>query len=374
MVRQRRAGFTLIELLVVIAIIAILVAILLPAVQQAREAARRSQCRNNLKQIGLALFNYESTHTTFPPAFMGKRGYQASPPAPGYYNLVRPAVPLANDGPATSFGNWNWSSFVLPYMDQVGAYEALRPGDLDSSELYTQWGNSPANILRKPVETFRCPSDVGDSLNEHPVRMISAGWPTGYAFQFSGGSWVSTATAANAEGRIAKMNYVVANNGSNSPRTDPAVTIGMFWENSYSELRDMTDGPSQVILVGERATNFTPPIAGHQAPGAATLYAIGGRSGNQPWGLASAAGSAFRKINCPELAGCNTSYSSNHLGGSLFLFGDGRVTFLSENIDHRTGCTDINGNVVPCGDPLSVPDSILDRLMGRADGQLISDY
>lgn len=371
--RRSRSGFTLIELLVVIAIIAILVAILLPAVQQAREAARRSSCKNNLKQIGLAMFNYEDTHQTFPPAFMGKRGYGASPPAPGYYNLVRRAG-LANDGPATSFGNWNWSAYVLPFMDQTAAYEALRPGDLDASELYTNWGNGPENVLRKPLAAFRCPSDVGDALNEHPVRLISAGWPTGYAFQFGGGQWRSSATAANAEGRVAKMNYVVANNGSNSPRTNPAVTIGMFWENSFARIRDMLDGPSQVILVGERVTNFVPPIAGHQAPGAATLYAIGGRSGNQPWGLASAAGSAFRKINCPEQAGCNTSFSSNHPGGAHFVFGDGRVLFLSENIDHRTGCRDRAGNTVGCNNAAAVPDSVLDRLVGRADGQLVDEY
>ena len=369
---SKRSGFTLIELLVVIAIIAVLVAILLPAVQQAREAARRTQCKNNLKQIGLGLFNYEETHGTFPPAFMGQRGYQASAPA-GYYNLVR-INGLANDGPATSFGNWNWSAFILPFIDQAGAYETLNPGESNASQLYTQWGTDPINVFRTPIQEFRCPSDVGQELNEHPIRLISAGWPTGYAFQNPGGNWISTATAANAEGRVAKMNYVVANNGSNSPRTDGNVAIGMFWENSYAKLSDMQDGPSNVILAGERVTNFVPPIAGHQAPGAATLYAIGGRSGNQPWGLASAAASAFRKINCPEEVGCNTSFSSNHTGGSQFLMGDGRVVFISETIEHSTQCRDVNGNPVACTNAAAVPSTTFERLLGKADGYIVEAF
>src|SRR6187399_178675 len=98
---KRRKAFTLIELLVVIAIIAVLIALLLPAVQQAREAARRTQCKNNLKQIGLALHNYESTHTTFPP------------------NLV----------PGASFkysaGNWGVLAYISPYIDQANVYNSM---------------------------------------------------------------------------------------------------------------------------------------------------------------------------------------------------------------------------------------------------------
>src|SRR6266487_2467467 len=97
----RRLGFTLIELLVVIAIIAVLVALLLPAVQQAREAARRSQCRNNLKQIGLALHDYHSTHNVFPPGYVAGAAY-----------------------PATSNG-WSWCAQLLPYLDQASLYHSI---------------------------------------------------------------------------------------------------------------------------------------------------------------------------------------------------------------------------------------------------------
>ncbi|MFG0295400.1 MAG: DUF1559 domain-containing protein, partial [Maioricimonas sp. JB045] len=104
---SRRRGFTLIELLVVIAIIAILVALLLPAVQQAREAARRSQCKNNLKQIGLALHNYHDTHGSFPPGYIAR-----------YVSATDPAS--AETGPGFA-----WGTMILPFLDQSPTYNQL---------------------------------------------------------------------------------------------------------------------------------------------------------------------------------------------------------------------------------------------------------
>src|SRR5688572_5215649 len=102
MARQRNAGFTLIELLVVIAIIAVLISLLLPAVQQAREAARQAQCRNNLKQMGLAFHNYHDAHQTFPPAYLADYGNPA-------------ADPTTLDGPP----GYAWGMLLLPYLDQA---------------------------------------------------------------------------------------------------------------------------------------------------------------------------------------------------------------------------------------------------------------
>src|SRR5476649_474811 len=102
--RGRKCAFTLVELLVVIAIIGILVALLLPAIQAAREAARRAQCQNNLKNIALALLNYESAIKHFPPGFVGT-------------------------GPAQGIEGWAWSTFTLPYLEEQGIYDQMRPSE-----------------------------------------------------------------------------------------------------------------------------------------------------------------------------------------------------------------------------------------------------
>src|SRR5262245_17149207 len=111
----KRRGFTLIELLVVIAIIAVLIALLLPAVQQAREAARRTQCKNNLKQIGLAMHNYHDVYNTFPPGAVAR-------------------FPVSNDGGGSSTstepGLWSWGFSILPYIDQSTTYNALGSGNI----------------------------------------------------------------------------------------------------------------------------------------------------------------------------------------------------------------------------------------------------
>lgn len=114
---HRRRGFTLIELLVVIAIIAVLIALLLPAVQQAREAARRSQCKNNLKQIGLALHNYNDTHGALPSG----------------------SIVLRNTAGTVYYGHgWTWHATILPYLDQGPLYNAIQGADGMGNELATR--------------------------------------------------------------------------------------------------------------------------------------------------------------------------------------------------------------------------------------------
>ncbi|MGD9858041.1 MAG: DUF1559 domain-containing protein, partial [Planctomycetaceae bacterium] len=113
---RRRSGFTLIELLVVIAIIAILIALLLPAVQQAREAARRTQCRNNLKQIGLALHNYHDVFLCFPPGYLGTTTN---------CSMIRNRVTPPGVTPVVVAQGWGWGTFILPYLEQTAMYEAM---------------------------------------------------------------------------------------------------------------------------------------------------------------------------------------------------------------------------------------------------------
>src|SRR5581483_3510770 len=151
----RRRGFTLIELLVVIAIIAILIGLIMPAVQQAREAARRTQCRNNLKQIGLALHNYHDAHRMFPPGYVDRNG--------------NPNVTPDNDlGPG-----WGWASFLLPQMDQVPVYSQIN--------FSAGVGTGPNTaVSRLALTALQCPSDglqqafdVYDSSFSKPIANVA---------------------------------------------------------------------------------------------------------------------------------------------------------------------------------------------------------
>ena len=140
--RVRKSGFTLIELLVVIAIIAVLIALLLPAVQQAREAARRSQCKNNLKQIGLALHNYHDTANKFPSGFVTR------------------AWPSPGTGATTELSCWSWGAMILPYIDQAPMYNTLQVGTLSLAANLAA-GGAQATAATTPLSGFMCPSEYG---------------------------------------------------------------------------------------------------------------------------------------------------------------------------------------------------------------------
>jgi prepilin-type N-terminal cleavage/methylation domain-containing protein len=225
----RVSGFTLIELLVVIAIIAILIALLLPAVQQAREAARRTQCKNHLKQIGLALHNYESTHNTFPPGFV--------------------SIPTsiwsggANDGIQETGPGWGFFTHVLPFIDQAPLYNTINFNVPITDPIH-------ATQRRTIIASYRCPSDTWD----RPVSIFSNGttMPTP----------VPTTVLVN---DLASISYVGCVGGGN-PAAAPAYSAmyeqqpfnGMFHRNSRVRMSDITDGSSNTFGIGERASMHTP--------------------------------------------------------------------------------------------------------------------
>lgn len=332
--RAQRSGFTLIELLVVIAIIAILVAILLPAVQQAREAARRSQCKNNLKQIGLAMHNYHDVHRTFPPAISAENKW-----------LV--------EGPR--FANWSWGAFISPFMDLASSYEALGVGNTRASVALNN--NTPGRTTAQtPVQEFLCPSDTAPALNlRRRVRSIDT-------------QNIETATS----------NYVV-NHGANwflprgfgASRNAWDLAQGPFNVDSATRLRDFTDGPSNTILVGERI--YDDPDA--EFGDSATEYHSAGNvwaarsdginnlttgHGSVWWaGLADIAFTGHQFINGTVGWEDRMGASSRHAGGAQFLMGDGRVIFLSENIE---------------ADKNRVSNTAYEYLLNHQDGELLSDY
>ena len=207
--RQTPLGFTLIELLVVMAIIAILISLLLPAVQQAREAARRTQCLNNLKQIALAAHNYESSHKTFPSGWIVSSG-------PGLMaTFAQPTeIPIANRRRVTLSGdwvvspNWSWHAFLLPQMGQSTV-------DIDYRLLKTSANNLAA--MKVVIPSYVCPS-----------ASLPDARPGGLGYQTYRGN----------------------------VGTGP--TNGMFYQNSAVKFRDVSDGESNTILLGESLFGLWP--------------------------------------------------------------------------------------------------------------------
>lgn len=319
-ISRRRHGFTLIELLVVIAIIAILIALLLPAVQQAREAARRTQCKNNVKQLGLALHNYHDTFLTFPP---------------GGVSSVTVGAP---------YQGWGWNLMLLPYLDQAPLYNQFN----FSNSMQFTITNQPT-LMATNIGALRCPSDVGQNI----VNYVDVS-PTVAA---------AGVTQTNLFGRSSYLGVVgwsltPVNPSGLIVNTPPQTSTyrGIFGGNSRVNIGAMTDGTSNCIVIGERYT----PNAGGSSPGPQPV-------GHGVWagcpnpltvdGLASIFGDTAATTNLApnaataQLASGSTSYRINgnnngtanrgqtsgfgslHVGGCHFLIGDGTVRFISENLD-----------------------------------------
>lgn len=295
MQRPRRA-FTLVELLVVIAIIGILLALLLPAVQRAREAARMSRCKNNLKQIGIALHNYHDARECFPMGWTaGTKG----------------------GNPTNS---WGWASMILPQMDQgplasqINFDKGFDGGLLAGANSATGISGVEATLL--PI--YRCPTDTGADL------VINTGSP-----QMTYGA---RSNYAGVSGALLTDTKLLGTQG------------GTFGANTCRSITDYKDGSSFAVLVGERAWFES---TGGRGP--STLWA-GTRSGvpgtETANGYAFAVGECITKMNTPPTGdvdplGAATpnptwhGFSSRHSGGAHFLVGDGAVKFISENIDTK---------------------------------------
>ncbi len=330
--RPHRRAFTLIELLVVIAIIAILVALLLPAVQQAREAARRTQCKNNLKQLGLALHNYHDTHGVFPPG-----GVSQGDCGGGYTASGRANSKVLNHS--------GWV-MVLPYLEQANLYSQWNLSAA-SRDAATTYGSAPTTVDGGTQTVMGPPTAVLANAALSRTKLAAFKCPS----QPSVDEFVADSVYSRAAAGIlgARTNYDMVyfanykHGTCNSWSSDSSATRRAFGDNSKCGIADITDGTSNTMLAGE--TKF------QVFNGFGTPWAYRGwlQDGIDPtFKINNSYYSATYPDVRPALA--SWSYSgSYHTGGAQFIMGDGSVRFISENIDATTVVnlvTISNGGVV----------------------------
>ena len=277
--RRRQRGFTLIELLVVIAIIAILIALILPAVQKAREAARSTQCKNRLKQVGIALHSYHELHNVLPP------GVCTSPNFP-------------NDQ-----GVWAWHTMILPMLEQPALYKNLSPGD---PMHFSNALDDPQQVafLRTVLPSFLCPSDSITNLNENR-EMTSA---------------------SNAMVKLATSNIV----GSLGTETN-SPTDGVLYIDSDIRIDDISDGASNTFLAGERAWKNGAGLWGGAVNRVCAMN-LPSNCNAAIYAPVSYAMQSGLRLNVPSEVWPQVPFSSEHIGGANFLLCDGSVKFVSENV------------------------------------------
>jgi len=318
--RRSRSGFTLIELLVVIAIIAVLIALLLPAVQQAREAARRSQCKNNLKQFGLALHNYHDTMNQFPIG--------------GTMNV-----------PTEDRPNISWAVRILPYIEQAALYNEL---NMNLASVPEQTLASGKKAREHQVAIFRCPTD--------PNPNFRGAWAQ-TSYSASVGSQRTPSGGANAAECQPYLNFaqtLPAGNVDYGRTLNLASLSGMFGQGGPSvAMFDVSDGTSNTFLVGEVLSGCHLTITNGWWPSSARAT-IG--STLAPLNEMTTCENSNRVTNPNCTSGDNFNYSwgfkSMHVGGGHFTMADGSVRFISENINYTT----------------------YQSLGGRADGNVLGEF
>lgn len=300
---KKRNGFTLIELLVVIAIIAILVSLLLPAVQQAREAARRSSCKNNLKQLGLAMHNYHDVYRVFPPGWIGA-------------NAAGPHTGLGSSD-LTGFANgFAWGAMILPYIEESSLYDQL-----DFSLPLTAPANTSSIGVR--VATFQCLSDPK---------------PDTAAVTDSAGNSFTLGTS-NYMGVFGIRDVDDCIIGVGVSATEQCRAEGILYHNSKVAIRDITDGTTHTLMLGERTTFYpnlntrTNPFYGfwmglvpNSDEGAERFLCHTEHNPNY----------ALAKDSAGMSLGDAGDFGSSHTGGAQFVLADGSVRFISENVDSLT--------------------------------------
>jgi len=295
--QTRRRAFTLIELLVVIAIIAVLVALLLPAVQQAREAARRTQCKNQLKQFGLALHNYHDAILVFPPG--------------------------------AGLDEWGYLTYVLPNLDQGAAYNLINFSDnISPSDGHYSCGPEQARLQPLYPSGPWSSNMPGSTCPSDPNSSFVANW--GGTSVYSVLSYPGVAGSGTFVGEQGQPQWPPSNPKYGSAGFPPAYNGMLYW-NSNTRIRDVTDGTCMTLFVGERGLDAT----GSYTEGICAGYEgnayipTGNGLGNAPLPVTSGIGAGFKTNDINR-------FWSYHTGGAHFLLADGSVRFLNNSINYNT--------------------------------------
>ncbi|WP_417746903.1 DUF1559 domain-containing protein [Rosistilla oblonga] len=326
--RHSRRGFTLVELLVVIAIIGILVGLLLPAVQSAREAARRMQCSNNMKQLGLALHNYHDTYQVFPSGCIDSN--------------------RKTNSPTDALNNNNglgWGTLLLPFIEQSPLYDQI---SFETGSFGRSWQdknndgttNDPIDSAKVVIDAFVCPSDPMSGLNSDKSDYGKSNY------------------------MVIAGRYAVQTDSNGSPLGQ---RNGMFFENSNRKFRDVIDGTSNTLFLSERTTQ-NDNVNSTQCGGAPCNWAGGLWIGPRIVSSSAAWHTGLYLFDVANVGGYDTGYSLTHgfgrssatwgadwnakgchPGGMQATLGDGSVRFITETIDfdlYRNLHTPQDGNVI----------------------------
>lgn len=328
----KRQGFTLVELLVVIAIIGILIGMLLPAVQQVREAARRTQCLNNMRQIALACHNYESGLMQFPP------GCNWNPSSSDAKRNPNPILP--DPSSATGGQRIAWSVFLMPYMEQTNLFNGFNEA---TGRWDTNWWDATlpdgSFCAGNVIPAYLCPSDAGPdgdfNSSYTQTTTLSSGGP------FAKSNYVAIAGAGDGNASGSMTNF-------NTPQFSRI--WGVFGKNSKTTIAEIRDGTSNTILVGERATrnNIQSGDTGSLEAGAGAVWSgVGSSNSDFPTAegdTVSKDWAVFGHMFSESVANWSINgndtprgvASSFHTGGANAAFGDGSAHFLSENLNIST--------------------------------------
>lgn len=335
--RSYRTAFTLVELLVVISIIGILVGLLLPAVQSAREAARRMQCSNNLKQIGLALHNYATTHSVFPSGYVSYATRDGS--GPGWAS-IDPDTWDAAPG-------WGWLALLLPFMEQNSLADQL-------SMERSIWDEANRDLVTTTIPSFLCPSSAGDS-KPFEVQDLSGGPLARHGYPIVLGRshylashgqescWGECGSATT--GIVFSNIYTFETTTVNINGDAGNVADGPFYRNSRVSFKDVKDGLSNTLFISEHSSRLSDKGWAGVVPGAFT-HPLLHTPENGPDAAATLtlmhigpSGGELDITGFPIIHPMN--FPTNHVGqmfadhptGGNVLYGDGSVRFMPQTID-----------------------------------------